>query len=288
LQLVEDWLAFGKLQRAACDIDPLYPVLGALTSALPDPARAAVVYVAYYNVASAFTALTTEDWTPDTLRLPTGVERRGLRGGDPMLRHLESVKAWVDAYDGSVSAWLMNGWTWQTTNPEERWQTVREQYGKAWGNGRWATYKLAEVLQKALGWPIKPPDMGMDRATGPRQCLEMFWGPAPTVLQEARGFILQQYAQDGGLRLDLAEVETVLCDFHSLAQGRYYAGHDVALLHDQVAALPEGPVKTALDQAARDTLPLAFYVPVRPELRRAYRESGALVNVAEEQGGGKQ
>jgi len=276
---MRDWREFGLRQREAVDIDPLYPVLREVFQPLPAEEKlwSVLVYVAYYNLPSAMTALS--DTPPFTVpdgalsRLPTGIERRGLRGGEPLVRHLNSVLGFAD-YFGGFDSFLQHGWTGA---PLRDWMWTRYNAEQVWGNGRWASYKLAEILQKVLDWPIFPPNMGMDRASGPRQCIDMLWDDhvdAPEC--ESRGRTLRIYAREGGLYVDLAEVETVLCDFGSAMKGRYYPGHDVALLHDDIRRMPDGDPRLRLEAAAVSALPERYWRPIEPALKRLYRDTGEI------------
>jgi hypothetical protein len=275
---ITDFIAFARAQQDAWDIDPLYPVLNNLFSSWltneSERASAVLTYVAFYNAPSAVRFMVDGRPRKDVqyLRgLPTGVERRGLRGGAAMADHLERLEV---ATKGNPVSWLRRGWG---ADPQENWRQTRGTLEGIKGNGRWASYKTAEVLQKVLRWNLAPPDMGMDRASGPRDCIDMLWGDhAPVAECERRGRALRSALAKEGIVLDIAEVETVLCDFHSMARGHYYVGYDVALLHDDIAAMPRGQARDLLDAAAV-VLPQAYWRPRDRALGRIYRDTGRIV-----------
>lgn len=270
---VEDFAVFCAAMRDAGDIDPLYPVLrhvlrdqrGLVGDDLVD---ALVVYVAYYHAPSALRVLDGE-----RLDGPTGVERRGLRGGK-VHRHLASVAAYRDRY-GGAARWLQAGWV---GDARRDWQATRRSFEDAWGNGRWASYKLCELLEVAAGWPITAPDMGMVGASGPLGGIRVLyperdWTPP---LAEEEGRRLRDWLASRGEPLRLSEVETCLCDFHSLAEGRYYVGHDAGMLVSATAALPLGAPRAQLETAIRESLPERHARPFDPSRRGVYRASGRL------------
>lgn len=256
---LDGFTRFARGMHAARDIDPLYPVLAHLFAVVDEPGEApddadkqvwaVLVYVAFYNLPSALTYLDETSWQPGALlpaatarSLPTGIERRGLRGG-VVIHHLEDLSRKAYAAGGFAS-WLAPT---MSIPPPLRWYEARQRLERVAFNGRWASYKTAEVLQKALRWPLEPPDMGMDGATGPLAGLRTLF-PEPRTspgggysrvdVAEAQGRALLDHLQRAGVPVDIAEVETLLCDWHSLVEGRYYVGHDTALLWQNALAAP--------------------------------------------------
>lgn len=289
--MLDDFLEFARLQKQACDIDPLYPVLkyifekwyGDLDSA--SALWAVMVYVAYYNAPSALTVLHSLPAYAvprgDAAKLPTGIERRGLRGGTPLTRHLAEVYYQGEFY-GDLKRWLQEGWA--RNIPQDDWDATRRQAMLAWGNGRWATYKLAEVLQKVLGWPIQAGDMGMDGASGPKQGLQMLFGHNrrdgytwKTSEFEAQGrWLWHRAALQEGIEVDLAEIETCLCDYHGMMIGRYFVGHDVGLLYEDTHKLEDGPTRRVIIEAAEAVLPAPYWRPIEPKRRSVYTKTGRM------------
>lgn len=302
-KLLDDFFAFSRLHMESGDVDPLYPVLKHVLASEPNEdqrAWQALTYVAFYNLPSALRWLREpalvagpsaglfpgmqrmpRDWDPSRAYLPTGVERRSLRGGVNMVRHLQSVQE-LAAQHGGYRGWLTHRFE---GNPATDWFRLQEAARQAWGNGRWAAYKTAEVAQKVLGLPVEPADMGNAGSTGPRKGLELLFGTSASVAElDAWGNKLMEVGTHSwGILWDLAEVETCLCDFHSMVRGHYYVGHDI----DQL----QGDVEKAVGEREQASmlaldLMLEVYEARASTLRVEYLgEQGGWVGVDKERAG---
>lgn len=258
---------FAQHHVSSRDIDPAYPVIAWIERDLELDDDSALwhtlVYVAYYNLASAVyiwlhpdellrdrATFTSARVAAGTLVLPTGVERRGLRGGKNMAHHLDAMDDCADLY-GSWGEWLGAA--------GDTWEGVTTMVRHVHGNGRWAAYKTCELLQEVHGWPIEAPDMGNDGSTGPVSGLEVLAGrPLTTVGEQdfmAR-VIKQELEAAYGIELPWSQLETVLCDFHSLHRGHYYVGHDIDQMLEQVMRPEVEPeVRDLILRARAATLP---------------------------------
>lgn len=235
---------FAFAQQAAGDLDPAYPVIRWLLASDPPESRALAVvrYVAHYHVGSWWAAWSGQaaDRDPNVAyRLPTGIERRGLRDPQRMRRHLREVYDIDFGTPGGMHAFLAPP---ADSSPADGWGHVVEQATRLWGNGRWAAYKTADLCAEVLGWRIAAPDTGMDGATGSRAGMETVYGEevrgeTPAQLEARAARLRLDARRANGIILKLSEVETVLCDFHSAAGGRYYPGHDVDQMAAQLTAL---------------------------------------------------
>jgi hypothetical protein len=298
-----DYPRWHRAQVITGDIDPMYPVLLELSDIwrLDYDQRAWLVFlhVAWYHPGStlaAFQRVPNLDALPRTyddldaaglLSLPTGTERRGHRSKDALAKHLiragDVLRAaggylpWVeqgrDEFEGTL------GWTrtfdWLTNLP---------------GNGRWAAYKSVEMLQKVAALPIEAADAGHRFSSGPRKGLADLGldvpGNGAAAVRELDD-VTAALAADIG-ESDIAQVETSLCDFHSLVSGHYYLGHDIDAMLDAFLSerLPAGSVT----QAAWDARIAAFddallgehngWTGVRRDLNTRYRMHGEMVGVA--------
>jgi hypothetical protein len=81
---------------------------------------------------------------------------------------------------------------------------------------------------------------------------------------------------------DVGQVETSLCDFHSLTKGGYYLGHDIDAMQEQLHTTPSDLTPQAV--AARlGTIPAAYlgevggWSGVDRDRRRAYRDTGRIL-----------
>jgi hypothetical protein len=281
------------------DIDPVYPVLCQLIEDLGLSEGEAdwltVLYLAYYELSSGVTAYLAH---PDpgksgilgdisTLKLPTGIERRGLRVPEKMSDHLQD---WLTRWDGD-SLFTTAKECMMQPGPVE-WEEFN--YGVAEAmfvgvryNGRWAAYKGCEVLQKVRGYPMHATDAGHENSTGPREGLALFFpklaGQSPAAIAglDRQTELLMQVAAEHGTLLKVEECETLLCDFRSLTEGRYYCGHDTDLMLEGIANAPEQTRNLLLH--ARRALPSEYRGELNGwpgrdrEMMRAYVQRGAIV-----------
>jgi len=288
--LQQDFVRFSALHVASGDVDPLYGVLKHLIQDRDPEGQTedALTYVAFYSLPSAMrwrarvSGQSPEQWAEPDAYLPTGIERRSLRGGKNMLRHLRDVERLREEH-GGLRRWLMRDFQ---GDPKRDWITLQETTREAWGNGRWAAYKTAEICQKVLGYPVEPSDMGNAGSTGPRRGLELLFGPSTSVMQlDLWGSQLHRRLRGFGVHLDLAEVETCLCDFHSMYQGHYYVGHDIDQMQEQIVAAKLPPEDEVMLWEARAAVlrpeylgELNGWTGVDKERARQYRDSGEIVS----------
>lgn len=271
-----DLTEFAGHQLRSKDMDPLYPVLEYLQRGMPAERALwhSMVYVAFYNIASStqfFEACPEPDLLlletvnalyPHLFKLPTGIERRGLRGGAPMRRHLEHLVTLSASFKGFRPLLMAGGVTGRVS-----WWQLMESIQQIHGNGRWAAYKLAEILYRVHGFPTEPADMGNAHSSGPRKGLSIIFGgdapegndPATIRLLDARGDYILAELRQAGLSIDIAQVETVLCNYKSLAAGKYYVGHDIDELQEAITRdnVPTD-VRDFLFGARRAALPEAY------------------------------
>lgn len=279
-----DYHRWHHLQVDTSDIDPTYPVYRhviAEQSLTPD--RAAwlmILHVAYYHVGSAlraFAALPDPAAPhPELLRLPCATERRGHRDDRQFTRHWLAL---LDVFDraGGPDAWIRAGGT--------AWPALTTHLAAVHGNGRWAAYKLGEVAQKVLGVPTVITDAGHANSSGPRKGLGLLYNDLPagnSPGEVAELDTLTQQLADELAEPDIGLVETSLCDYHSLTRGRYYLGHDIDAMQDQLYRV-RSDFTPAVFRARAATLPhaylgeLAGWVTVDTARTRIYAATGDIV-----------
>jgi len=238
---------FHAMELASGDVDPVYRVLTQLSSTMTqrEMGLLSFLHVAFYDLGSALRAwgmcggAANPRAIDSLIGLPCGTERRGMRDKPELRKHLTALFEIDATYDG------LHRWA-------ERFPSYGELFGalqSIYGNGRWAAYKSAELLSwslrpylfDAIRW--MPTDMGHAHSSGPRQGLELLWAgpPLPTghTAQAVRRLdavseelVLHLHMQ--GVRASLPTAETTLCDFNSLVRGRYYPGHDIHQMGDQL------------------------------------------------------
>ena len=233
---VATYAQWHRLQVTTGDLDPVYPVLGQLVAAWDlnrdEVAWLIALHVAYYHLGSTLAAFSRTNGSarglPATpaalaasglLSLPCATERRGHRSPAPLAHHLLAI---ASVHREGGYAWhARSGWDWAQLN---------EQLVTIDGNGRWAAYKTAELFQKVAQVPMIAADAGHRYSSGPRKGLELLYPDLPTGQDPDTIAHLDKLTAELSTELgepDLAQVETSLCDFHSLTKGTYYLGHDI-------------------------------------------------------------
>lgn len=278
---LDDAAAFGLAHLASEDIDPAYPVLRhlyALYALGADRALwATVLYTTFYDLKSgiqAFKAVPEPGRLPPGIAaMPTGVERRGLRGGrtapfiDGLLAELG---------ERSLSEWLTEGWG---DNPISNYFLLWEAWQRVKGNGRWSAFKIAEILRRVHGLNIIAPDMRLKFCTGPLEGLR--WLMPSGVDDDARAEVVRREVRRRGLHVDWEHLETVLCDFNSMRKGHYYVGHDIDLMLEQANTAP-GWLRNDLMDARASSLPASYLGEVKgwtgrsKALASQYRDTGVV------------
>jgi hypothetical protein len=281
--LAPDYARFHGLALASRDVDPVYPVLRALADALAltpeDTTRLVMHHVAFYHLGSALAY-----YAGERGKLPTGVERRGHRDPKQLMRHLAALRA-VEREPGGYMGYLAAG---LPADPWAAWRALVGRLLAVHGNGRWAAYKSAEMLWKVCGYPVAAPDMGHAYSSGPRKGLALLTAvpegngaAAVAELDRVSGELCGWLVGQGYLA-PVEEVETTLCDFHSLCKGNYYVGHDIDQMLRQLLDVQSPLTKQAL--AARGAaLPWWYLGEVRGwsgvdrDRRRWYQRTGEIV-----------
>lgn len=307
----KDYARFHGLALQTNDVDPVYPVLRQLAPAYGPEGMAwlALLHVAYYDLGSALRAYwmlggvrPNRDKLDLVLRLPTGVERRGNRSTTQLLNHLCALIDLGEHYGDHFRA--IRSLAESPLDGSPRYGRLLGGMLSVRGNGRWAAYKTCELMAHALhpflgpnSWQLEPTDMAMRHSTGPRKGLALLEPSLPTNdsyaavarLDAAATSLVSHLAINYVSRWGLwhtshATVETTLCDFHSLVEGRYYVGHDIDQLRYQLmramAATYGHPLHSAIsgaDEVARKALePYWGHVP--DKLRKThYLRTGEIL-----------
>lgn len=230
-------------------MDPVYPVLkemGRLLDLDEEKMNWLIhVYVAYYDMGSALRCfesnpIPTVPQTP-ILGLFCATERRGHRDPYRFRSHFESIVS-ISENNGGLGAWIRR---YVSKDPEISWLRICSALEAIHGNGRWAAYKIAEMLQKVIDLPIQAPDMGHANSTGPRDGLAYLYEDLPegnraediakldAVSADLIGRMLNK-----GVEAKIEEVETALCGLKSLINGHYYIGADIDKMQESLDKQP--------------------------------------------------
>ena len=296
-RLLDDLTEFAGHMISSWDLDPVYPVLHGLVAPLPFNQQVwhTYLYLAYYNVVSArraFLLCPEPDELPGVCdEFPCATERRNLRGG----KVREHVRGMLRATKGDPCR-LFAGLDDEHGVLAGMQLTARVEAIP--GNGRWASYKWGDLSRYVLGVPVEADGMGADGATGPCDGMGVLFGMPRT---QARSKQMVQAWEDRavnladeltgrlGYRVQVDQIETLLCDFHSLVDGAYVVGHDIDLMLWNLLRIDRADELTqqAFDDvmaARHEALPHAYLGELHgwdrpdPARMRAYKERGVILH----------
>lgn len=258
-RLRADYQRFHELAVKTRDVDPVYPVYKGLSRALELDAagRAWLVFchVAYYHMGSSLAAFAATRRGPAEaasapIEMPVATERRAHWTRHRLSRHLADLERTARPFGGDMDAWARHD---LPDDPKDAWDALTVRLQAIDGNGRWAAFKTAEMLQQICDLPVAAPDMGHAHSSGPRHGLELLYrglpqGNSPTAVRALNRYSDQLIGRlrTAGLQASTEETETTLCDFHSLWGGRYYVGHDIDQMLHQLNQVPNDLTGLAL------------------------------------------
>jgi hypothetical protein len=279
-----DYAKFHKLSLETGDVDPVYPVLRALAAeqglTREDTIRLVFMHVAFYHLGSGLAYFSGERG-----KMPCATERRGHRDERKLALHLDDLETISEAAGGFTLFLdpLVDG-----ARPKESWERLVAKLQTIYGNGRWASYKTAEMLWKVAGLPVQAPDMGHANSSGPRQGLALLTsipkGNGADVVNALNGISdrLCNWLHQQHLPSAVEEVETTLCDFHALVEGRYYIGNDIDQMLRQLLDVQSSLTGATL-AARRAALPDAYLGEIHgwsgpdPLRKRIYKNTRQIV-----------
>jgi len=275
------WHAYKSFHCAEIDtgdVDPVYPVLGAVGRmqdwTADQVVRAVFLHVAYYDLGSALAAV--DAWPTRLTGLPCGTERRGHRTADRLAKHLDAVDAWLGDAPAERVFDLCSG------SPADDFDNVVRCVGEIPGNGRWASYKTAEMLWKVGGLPLDAQRLEIEGSSGPAAGLRLL-APDSTPTELLAKLLMADLEGSIGAPVRPEQVETTLCDFHALFTGRYYVGHDIDQMLAQLVRADQTPSVRAAFGARAEVLPWAYlgeqhgWLGPDSQRRRVFYDTGRIV-----------
>lgn len=301
-QRAEDYAVLHHAQVDSGDYDPIYPMLREvcrLEGAGPERVLWTVLcHTIWYHPEATLRAV---DLCPSVtclpksaealedsglLDLPTGPERRIFRSRRNLIWHLLSLR---HAMPDGVSPWLDSR---VSGTAEEAWKRVGAAYEALPCNGRYFSYKFAEMIQKVAGRDLRAPDANHRHSTGPRHGLQLIEAGVPSDRDNKAGDVARLEAQTARwakfLREpDVAIVETTLCAFSTLVGGNNYHGRDtdyqlgVVVDAEESGRLPPGAAERFY-RARGNVFPDRMlgerhgWSGIRKPLLRLYRDEGVL------------
>ena len=290
------WTDYAKLHQAMVDaneLDPIYPLLKEIARLLnlnkDEAAWLCNVYVAYYDFGSGLTCYdqVRQPAVPseDLLRLPCDTERRNHRTPSKLKQHFESVVS-IAENNGGLHTWLSR---YIRDTPQQSWTAMLDPLETIYGNGRWASYKLVEMIGFVCDLPVEAPDMGHANSTGPRAGLNYLYSGLPSgnkpseiaYLDKVSLNLIDKLAEHG-VQTRLQEAETSLCALKSLIKGNYYIGEDLDAMLEEIKRQPNGLTELALE-ARSNVFPHRYlgekmgWEGVDKARLKAYKETGQIL-----------
>ena len=233
---LRNFARFGRAMILSGDIDPQFPVLRSLYNTLELDRNTALwftcIYLLYYHLGSAVQAwkqypkpdiIRKKEWNYD---LPYFKQRRCFRGNEYARDQINTL---VTLSNGDLVSWIDN---LVSNNREKSWTRIREAVSELPYHGPWSSYKFCDMMKFVHSYPITAPNIG----TKPGATAGPIAG-----LNSLTGLDWKECANDSQLHLDLLQMvidrgapvngldqlESMLCDYQSLINGKYYVGHDI-------------------------------------------------------------
>ncbi len=291
---LDDFARFSRATIVSGDVDPQFWILRQLYDTYGLDANEALwftcVYLMYYHLGSACQAwdryshpeiITKKTWQND---LPYFKQRRCFRGNDHARDQVNEI---LKVSDGDIA-----GWVEKTIGDggEEGWQRLREAVSQIPYHGPWSSYKFCDMAKFVHLYPITAPDIGNKPGStaGPIAGLTtltgMDWRKCADDNQLHRDLLLMMHDRDVPM-IGLDHLESMLCDYQSLTNARYYVGHDIDRDQDQLMTAPKGNDHANTLWEARDDLfderllgEFHDWVGVQGHLNKVYRDRRRIIN----------
>lgn len=236
-RIFKDFDVFSRALVVSKDVDPVYPVVKDILkhNSHFQPEWFVFVYVAFYSLETAIEMCnrwpTMEDFNSKefvSLRLAKelnkfGHERRGTCRNP--VNQIELFKAAKDFISKDIDS--------KSLKDRDN-KHFREVLMKRPWHGNWASFKIAELFEKSLGWEnLSIQDLGIDERDpnsndGPVGGLRWLFGRENKY--SSKWFpIWNRFGErvSEAYGWDIGKTETCLCKFHKIMSGKYFVGHDI-------------------------------------------------------------
>lgn len=251
---LQELSAFAREHMASNDIDPVYPMLRHIYTEMGLGHERALwftfLYVGVYNLPTALRMFDGGGnpghlYIKDYGTMDTGTERRTFRGVSGLTKFIDHVQSYNRLWKavGSQRSWIELDWG---KSPQTNFDLFFGTAQTIQHNGRWAAYKWAEILKKVHSYNLAAPDLSLQYSTGPKAGMMRLFGKAYDMANDMQrermlpAVLRSRLFDQGVLVPDWEALETIVCDYNSLAEGRYYVGHDIDQLLAQIMAAKQG------------------------------------------------
>ncbi len=237
----KDFELFSRALIESKDVDPTYILIKDIIEEYKfEPEWFVFVYVMFYSLESAIKICekmpTRGDWDRRWFMNQRtnkhinkfGHERRGqIRNVDIQVEVFGEIREFIM----SIETHTTNG---RFDNPLMSNKSFRKSIESIYHHGGWASFKIAEIFEKSLGYEqLKIPDVGLDGRDpnsndGPVSGLRWLYGrdnKYDTSIYPLWNRFGANLAEAWGV--DIGEVETCFCKWHKLMTGKYFVGHDI-------------------------------------------------------------
>lgn len=300
LRALEDLVRFARIEVESADVEPWAAILTDLYQhgvVNRDEALWLVkLYNAYDSLGSAWGVF--RRWSDpyqwvfatdraEAAEFPCTQERRGLRGGR-VLKHLYS---YVDHLAGDKQeTWLWRGICINGTDDADAARRAREasftsmlkHTRQVWGVGRQTAFEWAEFLGKVVDFPLSAGHAFLWESEGPRRSLQRIYGndsPHAAWLDE-KALETRAVLADAGIELSWEDLETIICDFNVMRDGRYYPGRHLAAVREEIEDLPNPHDRATLMESFNRVVPEPWR-SIAPGIDKTklpiYRNSGKMI-----------
>ncbi len=233
---LENFAKFGRALILSGDIDPQFLILRRLYAKLGLDQNTSIwftcLYLLYYHLGSAIQAwkqypkpdvIRKKNWNRDLIYFK---QRRCFRGNEYARNQINTI---VKVSDGDLASWIDNI---VDDGGEDGWARLREAASEIPYHGPWSSYKLCDMIKFVHQYPITAPDIGTKpgATAGPIAGLNTLtglgWDKCADDSQLHRDLLQMVIDLDAPVN-GLDQLESILCDWQSLTNGRYYLGKDI-------------------------------------------------------------
>lgn len=297
-QFYKDFDVYARALMGSNDVDPTYPVIKSIVEKEGfDPYWFAFVYVGFYSLETAIKMCrempTYEYWDSKIFAerrsskvwAKFGHERRGTaRNILTQINNFEAIKGFLEFLDwedkkGAEIEYGSEIW-FDAFSDQASFRAALQTLPF---HGGWASFKIAEIFEKAFGVEqFIIPDLGVvgrdpNSNDGPVGGLRWLYGR-----ENEYDTSWYNIWDDLGSRLasawgvDIGKVETCLCKFNKFVTGKYYIGHDIHEFHELEPILGRKAYRTIMQEHFEPEIWEDFH-GVQKQWKVAYSAAGNIL-----------
>lgn len=294
----KDFDLYSRALMGSNDVDPTYPVIKSIVEKEGfDPYWFSFVYVGFYSLETAIKMCRVmpshKEWDSKVFAEKRssrewskfGHERRGTaRNILTQVNNFEHVVRFLEYFQtptGEINDSQFPA-QWKTTHHDQA--NFRAAVCTLPFHGGWASFKLAEIWEKAFDWThFEIPDLGVvgrdpNSNDGPVGGLRWLYGREHVYDDSWFGIwddLGSKLAR--AWRVDVGKVETCLCKFNKFVTGKYYIGHDIDEFQELEHVLGRSNYRSMMSEHFDERI-WSHGRGVRKELKGAYQRGEGIIN----------